>query len=32
VKAYQRLYKNEQNGSGKPADILADIKERHDKL
>jgi hypothetical protein len=30
VKAYQRLYLNNKNGSGVPADIQADIRDRHD--
>ena len=30
VKAYQRLYLNQDNGSGVLKDILADIKTRHD--
>ena len=31
VKAYQNLYLNDKNGSGVPADIQADIRDRHDK-
>jgi hypothetical protein len=31
IKTYQRIYLNLDAGSGTPADILADIKTRHDK-
>jgi hypothetical protein len=31
VKTYQKVFLSKGNGSGKPKDILSDIKTRHDK-